>query len=419
MFDNKLPAVALTALLVLAAVAPAAMAASSQQRAYAGSNVSFDTTSTTVVDYAVDGETMMESVRVQSGSTVESGLDVGVGADVAAVTDFAGAGLSMSAESETSATITAESGAEMRAHDSTHGILVVDSGGEDSQYVGVNLSSSTEAESESDSRVVVTTDDGAKGTFVVVGNGSVAVNDEGNVTAKLASDSRLVFRAYSEERTEDEKRQEELIADGTAAAEVYVRESGEASDEFAAGVANYSQDTAVEVTQTTEGTVNMTAERAESEGRVIVTSVSEAVISSTEDLSVTVDGEAAVRASSYSELESAADGGDTSKFLVRQQSNAQASADVLVAVNHFSERTVTVSDDGDSADDGGSTDDDGSSDGPTDTDSDDASGGDNDDDSTEGGTDGTDTSTPGAPGFGVGAAVIALLAGALLASRLR
>jgi len=415
MFDNKLPAVALTALLVLAAIAPATMAASSQQRAYAGSNVSFDTTSTTVVDYAVDGETMMESVRVQSGSTVESGLDVGVGADVAAVTDFAGAGLSMSAESETSATITAESGAEMRAHDSTHGILVVDSGGEDSQYVGVNLSSSTEAESESDSRVVVTTDDGAKGTFVVVGNGSVAVNDEGNVTAKLASDSRLVFRAYSEERTEDEKRQEELIADGTAAAEVYVRESGEASNEFAAGVANYSQDTAVEVTQTTEGTVNMTAERAESEGRVIVTSVSEAVISSTEDLSVTVDGEAAVRASSYSELESAADGGDTSKFLVRQQSNAQASADVLVAVNQFSERTVTVSDDEGSSD--GPTDTD--SDEPTDTDSDDASGGDNGDDSTEGNTDGTDTSTPGAPGFGVGAAVIALLAGALLASRLR
>ena len=117
-----------------------------------------------------------------------------------------------------------------------------------------------------------------------------------------------------------------------------------------------------------------------------------------------VDGEAAAEASSYSELESATEGGDSSKFLVRQSASAEASADVLVALNHFSERDVTMSDDG-----GSGTDD-------TDSDSSDGTDG---DDSDRDGSDDTDTSSPGQPGFGVGIAVIALLAAAALAIRNR
>ena len=163
-------------------------------------------------------------MRVQSQSEAQSQGSFDGNANLSSVVDFTGAGLSMQgeADAETSATVTAESGATMRAHDSSKGILVV-TAGEESQYVGVNLSSETETESESDSRVVVTTDDGQKGAFIVVGNGSVAVNGNENVTAELESESTLVFQAYGEERTEDDESQEEMIANGTAAAEVYVQ----------------------------------------------------------------------------------------------------------------------------------------------------------------------------------------------------
>jgi len=279
----------------------------------------------------------------------------------------------------------------MEAHDNSRGILVVRSGG-DSQYVTVNVSSSSQAKSEGDQRVVVSSDDGTQGTFIIVGDGEVTVNEQGNLSADLESDDRLVFRSYSEGRTEEDEQEEQLISDGQAAAEVYVMESSEQGNEFAADVVQYSEDTTVEVTQQSEGTVRMTADRSQDQGKVIITSLSEQAISSVEDLQVTVDGEAATEASSYSDLESAI-GSDSSKFLVRQQSSAQASADVLVAVNQFSTREITMSEDGDGSDGSG-------------TDGTDGSDGDG----------GQETTDADGPGFGPIAALIALVAVAALAA---
>ena len=120
-----------------------------------------------------------------------------------------------------------------------------------------------------------------------------------------------------------------------------------------------------------------------------------------------VDGEAAVEASSYSELESATEGGDSSKFLVRQSSSAEASADVLVALNEFSERDVTMTE---GSSDG--TDNNGDENNGDDTDTDDNNG-----DGTD--TDGTDEPSQGLSGFGVGVALLALLAAAVIAIRNR
>ncbi|WP_313693449.1 PGF-CTERM sorting domain-containing protein [Halorarum halobium] len=205
-----------------------------------------------------------------------------------------------------------------------------------------------------------------------------------------------MFRSYPDERSQQDERQERLIADGTATAEVYVMsaaESGsESGGELATDVVTYGEDTTVEVTERSEGTVEMTVERSKEQGKVLITSVSEEAISSAEDVQVTVDGEAAARASSYGELESAANGGDTSKFLVQQSSSAEASADVLVAVNHFSSREVAMSEGGNGSDTG--------------------SGGDG---SSDGGS--GDGSTTTGPGLGVTAGVLALLSVALLARR--
>ncbi|MFC6768251.1 PGF-CTERM sorting domain-containing protein, partial [Natrinema soli] len=84
---------------------------------------------------------------------------------------------------------------------------------------------------------------------------------------------------------------------------------------------------------------------------------------------------------------------DESRYMVTQSSDASATADVLVAVNHFSERDLAIQ-----SADGADSDGDGS-DG---TDSDDDDGGNGDD---------------SVPGFGAGAALVALLIGT--AARIR
>lgn len=386
MFARRITAAVLAVLLVASSVGATA-STGTQQQAYSGSHVSFDATSNAVVDYTVEDKTLLQSVKVQSQSKAESNSGISLGGDLSAVTGIVGAAISVGAQTSTHATISTGSGATMQAHDNGHGILVVKSGSE-SQFVTANLSESTSAKAAGDNRVVVTTEDGTKGTFIVVGDGDVTVNEQGSVTASLDENAKLVFRSYPEQRSAEDEKQEQLIADGTAAAEVYVMQSAESNGETVVDVVQYSEDTSVEVTEKTKGKLSMTAERSANEGRVIITTVSESVIESTENLQVAVDGTAAVKASSYSELRSATNGGETSKFLVRQQSSAEANAEVLVGVNHFSTRTISMQS-GENAS------------------------GDSDADSENSG-DG-DSSGVGAPGFGVSVSLVALLSVALLA----
>lgn len=382
------PVAVVTSLLVVAvSLSPAAAAGAAttdETSAYSGSHVSFDTNGEAVVDYTVDGRTIVESVAVESKSSAEAEGDAGAGVSLSSITSLTGGTLTISSTAKTSATVVSDSGARLKAHDNSRGNLVVRADGE-SQLVTANVSADAEAEQASEQRVVVRSDDGAEGAFIVVGDGDVTVNERGNVTAQIGEDGRLVYRQYAEGRTESDAMQERLIANGTAAAEVHVQQSAAASGEAVVDVVNYSDDTTVQVEETTENRVRMTVERSESEGRVIITSVSNATFESPDSIEVTVDGEAATRADSYAAVRSAAAGGETSKFLVRQSASADAAADVVVGINHFSERQVTME----------------SADGATPT-------GDGYDD-TDG--DGTDSPTSGlGPGLGVGAAVVAVAA---------
>jgi PGF-CTERM protein len=417
-------ALAMAALLVVSSTGAAmAVSAGTTQSAgtYSGTHVSFDTTANAVTGYTVDGDTVVSSVQVQSMEQARADGSLGADVGLSAVTGIVGAAVNLEATANTNATLTTESGAALTAHDNDRGILVV-SASDSGQVVHANVSNDAEASAESDDRVVVTTADGASGTFIVVGEGNVTVDETGNVTAQLAQDGTLVYRQYEGERSESEKQQERLIADGTAAAEVYVQsaaestadsdastatatdtrtptesDGGDAGDEArnrTVDVVRYSEDTTVEVTERTESGVNVTVERAESEGRVVITSVSEAVVNSAEDVSVTVDGEAATQADTYAEVRQATQGGETSKFLVQQSSSAEASYDVVVGINHFSERSVSVQDSGSSSD--GDSGADAESDSDTDQQTPDGSSGDG-------------------AGFGVGIAVVSLVGAALLA----
>lgn len=324
------------------------------EEAQAGTHVTFETTANAITNYGVDGNVLVSSVEVESRSDAEQRGAAGVDVGVSAMTNVEGSGLSVNSQTDTRVEIAAESGATVESHDSHRGHLLVRAE-DDGQFVGANISGDAEAEQESESQVVVTHDDGTQGTFIVIGDGEVTVNDEGNVTAELEEGSSLTYRQYSDERDEADEEQERMIAEGTAAAEVYVTMAAEDGSEAAADVVQYSEDTTVEVVSHSENEIRVTAERTEEEGRVIITSVSEQAYEAADEFEVTVDGEAAAQAESTSELEAAADGGDNSAYMVRQASTVDASTEVLVAVNHFSERDVVMSSD-EGSDDSSATD---------------------------------------------------------------
>jgi PGF-CTERM protein len=367
------------ALLLVASVTTpvAAAGAETTQEGQAGAFVSFEAESNAVVDYSVDGTTVVENVSVQSESEASGGSSVDLGSSA----DFSGAGLSVasSMQASGSATIQSESGATIESHDNQRGVLVVRPGG-GSQVAAINVSSDAEAESESEGRVVIEKDDGTQAVVLATGDAEVTVTDEGDVEGRTGENGQLVYRQYDGERSDSDESQEQFIANGTATAELYyqqARESGDSGSDRAVNVVNYGQDTTVEVTERSASTLNATVERSQSEGKVVIVSVSEAAMENAESTSVYVDGETAAEASSYSEVAAAANGGDSSAYLVRSSSSAEATTDVLVGVNHFSERELSMqSDGGDGA-----------------------------------------TSSSGQPGFGVGIAVVALAGAALLAAR--
>jgi len=399
-------------------VAAAATANTGQQtsgQVQSGTFVSFETSEDAIVDYTVNGKTVVDRMSVQSASKAKSQSSGGLGVSVSGSV-FAGAGLSVastfSADASTTATIQSESGAEIVAHDNDRGIVVVKSNGE-SHVARFNGTNDSDAQKLSEQRAVITSDDGATATVIVVGDGNVTVSESGNVTAMAEENGRVVYRQYDGQRSQSEKQQERMIANGTAVAEVYLQAAGDAASdagddsdetptatpteepseeatERTADVVRYSEDTTVEVTERSANTFNATVERSQSQGKVVIMTVSNAAFENAENAEVYVDGEAAAKASSYSEVRSATNNGDTSKYLVRSSSSAQASTDVVVGINHFSAREVSVQSEDTSTSEG-------------------STGGDGDD-ATESG---------GQPGFGAGIAVVALVGAALLARRQR
>ncbi|WP_232687106.1 PGF-CTERM sorting domain-containing protein [Halobacterium zhouii] len=390
--SRKAIAVVLTVLIAVSAVPTAAMATASNAQkqeasAYTGTHVQFDVKQNAVVDYQVGGTTMLDSVKVQAGSSGDTGGLFGGSLSLSSVTSIEGSALSLDATANAEATISASGSAKMKAHDNSHGILVVKSG-ENKQVVVANVSSGASASAESDQQVSVTTESGTKGTFIVVGEGSVTVNENGNVSAKLQANSKLVFRAYPDSKSDQAEQNEKLIASGKVAGEVYVEKQ---DGKMVTDTVAYTQKTSVKAEQSAESTVKMTVERSASKGKIVITSVSEAAVGSTSNMNVTVDGEAAAKVSSYSKLKGAI-GSDSSAYMVKQASSASAKAQVYVAINHFSTKTVKMSGNGsgDNADSGNTSD----------------------------GSDGSSGSSGGSvPGFGIGAALVAALGAALLAYR--
>lgn len=340
----------LTAMTVLAAVfvllAASGAVAAQDERAYTGTHVSFDTSDEAVVDYQVQGEQMFDSLRVEAREDASSRGQVGVhaalGVEVSELSNLQGAQVAATATARTSANVDFDGSANMSAHDNSNAVLVLQAGGEE-QLVEVAVPADAEAEARSD--VVVSTEkNGSEGSFIVVGEGEVGVNGEGDVAAHLGESSRLVFRAHTEGATEDDEQQEQMIADRDVAAEVQFVGTEEEVDG-----AVYLDGTQAEGQASGEDTVEVSVERAEADGKVVMTTVSEAAVGASDAFDVTVDGEAATEVDSYQELAAALDG-DGAAYKVVGDTSAESNAQVLVALDHFSERTFQVSSTDDTTD---------------------------------------------------------------------
>jgi PGF-CTERM protein len=422
----NLKALAMATMLVASAGIAVFPASAAEQRnvsatqqggasAQSGAFVSFETTDNAVVDYSVNGETVVANVTVQSASEAQSGG--GLGGDVVLGSDSnlsaAGLNVATSLTASGAAEITTDSGAAIEAHDNRRGVLVVRPS-EGSQVTQMNVSADASAEQASDQRAVITTDDGTQATVIATGDGNVTLTEDGSVRAATGGDGVVVYRQYESDRSESDRAEERMIANGTAAAEVYVQQAADAGadgEETTTNVVEYGQDTTVDVTERSTTRVNATVERARSEGRVAIVTVADEAFESVENAEVYVDGEAAVQAESYSEVRSAADGGDSSAYLIEGSSNAEATTDVVVGINHFSARDLSlVSADGSDGSD-------------TTTDSSDGDSGDGDSDDSDATTDSsgdgtaTGTTSGSGPGFGVGLSLVALAALGLFAAR--
>jgi co-chaperonin GroES (HSP10) len=353
----RISAAAIAAVVLLAtiggAVSPVA-AQGAEGDAYSGTHVQFDTTGNAIAGYAVDGDVLVENVSVQSSSEARSQAGVDVGAGLESTTDFRGAGLEIASQADASVTLEVESGAEVQSNDVARGVLQVRAT-DGAQMVRANLSDGAEARSDSDKRVVVTQEDGSEGAFIVVGDGEVVVDQNGGVTAEVKEGGQLVYRQYQGERSDQDEQSEQMIEEGTATAEVYVQASQESGQETAAHAVEYGQDTSVEVEEQSRDTVEMTVERSQSQGKVVLCTVSNAAFDNVEDIQVSVDGSAAAKAESYSAVKQSAQEGDEPRYYVASSSSAEAATDVAIGIDHFSSRDVTMSSSGDgSGDDGGS-----------------------------------------------------------------
>ncbi|WP_115863414.1 hypothetical protein [Halorussus litoreus] len=360
-------ALVLIAVLVTASLAPAAAGdpLQSSDDSYAGTHVSFGVDDRALTDYAVGGETVLDSLAVESERSVAADGLVDANASLSTVTDLDGAplaGTTVDANATPGAAVTdsaarfvAGSSATIAAHDNRRGVLVVASGNA-SNYAVADLPADANASADGDSQIEFTTANGTEATLLVVGDGTVTVNEEGGVTARLGGDGRLVVRAYPDQKVDADETRERLITEGAATAEVYVTaangssvgetsENATATEQVTVDTVTYADGVAVETAGTSESQLSLAVNRTTSEGTILLTSVSEELLDTPDGVEVAVDGTAAAEAATYSQLESAVGSGQ-SRYLVGKAADGDAQADaateVAVAVNHFSERTVSI-----------------------------------------------------------------------------
>lgn len=336
---------ALITVLVTAGAVPIAFGQAVEEgEGYDGTHLSLEIDDRAVTNYAVGDERVAASIRMQAVADVTNGSEGDL--ELSGVSNLGGAAIQSEQEGEADMTVMTPT-AQLVAHDNPRGVFVVQP--DEPQYVQIDLASEAEVTDETDSAITVTTENGTEGTFFLIGDGDLTVNQNDSVVSRVEDDSRLVFRAYPGGKSDDHERQERLIRNEQAIADVYVMGSG--VDSTVDTVA-YATGASVTGEQADPEGVQVNVDYPDGEGGIVMTSISTDIVAA-DGLVVAVDDEELAAAASYDELESAV-GGDRSQYLVAEGSGGEASTDVLVAVDEFSGRTtIGIRSAGEDADGGG------------------------------------------------------------------
>lgn len=218
------------------------------------------------------------------------------------------------------------------AHDNANGLLKFKA--ENDTTMSIELPESATIEKESDKKITVGSD-GTEGTLMISGQGHLSVED-GTIIVELEKNSQLVFKAYPGEKDSGDEEIEDGIISGNLSAEIQVLGDGDITDSV-----EYSTEVEIKSVSVTEDDITVTVDSATEISKTIVITIDNNELpADPSELSIKVDGEATVKASSTGELY-ATETSDISKSMVVK---GETETKVFVAVNHFSERTVTIED---------------------------------------------------------------------------
>lgn len=305
---------------------------------YQASHVGFDAKQNSVVNFSVGGQQIFESFSVvaKSDTETQSGGTIGVGVGLGEVTNIAKSAMSMRSQTDKNAVLETESGADIKIHNNDRGIITV-TPSENSQIANINISPNTRATTETDKKVVITKEDNSEGVFLIVGDGEVTVNNNRNVIADIEQNRKLVYRDYKQQRSDDDRQQENLISNQNATAEVYIEQT---DNQYRSNIVQYG-DTTVETTDQRQGQINLSVDRTQNQGKIILTTISNQAINPTNNISVQIDGETITQVETYNQLQSSIQQ-DNPSFLINQQSSTQSVSDIAIAIDHFSTRQITI-----------------------------------------------------------------------------
>lgn len=365
--------VVLALLVTVGLVASAATVTGLQGGEESGDHITLEFTNQQVVNYTVGNQTFLASIQAQSVEQVETdGLQ--------SLTEFEGSAMESTGEDEATWLVNTQSNANFEFNDNPHGTFIAE-GVDVAQYARFVVAEGVEATDENQRKVTLTTDGNAAASFILVGDGEVTVNQNGDVVARIGDASTLVFRAYPDGKSNSDEQMERYIENGNGVAEIYARQPGTDS---IVDHARYQQDVAPTAEQTDDTTVQTDIEYTEGESGVVLFTLSQAFTEASGAINATVNGQQAQEVTSFGELDGALDGNQSRYMVVELESRT----DVIVAVNQFAAQT-TVGVSG-------------------------ASGQEQQQTPLQEGDDGNQTDQPG---FGVLAAIVALAVAALAAAR--
>ena len=274
-----------------------------------GRNTGFNVSGSYIIEYSVQGTGFFSSVDVDTNISTE-----------------ARTGVKSRFETEK---------LRISAHDNANGLLKFKA--EKDTSVTIELSDSASIEKESDKKITVRSDE-MEGTLMIAGQGHLSVED-GTITVELERNSQLIFKAYPREKDSGDEDIEDGIISGDLSAEIQVLGDGAITDSV-----EYSTEVEITSTSVTEEGVSVAVDSATEIGKTIVIIIDNSELPADPgELSVKVDGEATVEASSTGEVYATGTSDKSKSVVVKGETNTK----VFVYVNHFSQRIITIGEDKD------------------------------------------------------------------------